>query len=315
MASLVACLMILLVVTGVVVNGIIGKLGLEDSCKDKRCLFKDPHLPTDITCVSDKDCSAWVHPCLIGYCSEEGTEKCVYSQAGLSQCLCKESYHGQTCHHRHQQEVDEEHCSVCFNNGTCLLREGGSGYLCLCTERWDGDLCQQRRIVPLNASSHECTMLSGMNWPNHTHWYELARTDLSYLPLDGCVTYDFSNSTHVNVTSVPLSKFTKQRQGKISWGMSFQETDGHFHVNGSQPFLHVSNSDDLIHVAISPITSTIVAMHMCSIDRLFGKQEFVTVLSQLENEENVDMALDKIREQLNGSNMTFIQTDHHLPGC
>lgn len=317
-ASLVTTLLILLVVTSVVVNGIIDKIGLQDICKDNRCLFKDPTLPNDITCLTDTHCSTWIHPCLIGHCSEEGTEKCVYTKAGLSQCFCKEYYGGRTCGH-HRGQVEQEHCIACFNNGTCLPQD--SGHVCECPEEWDGELCQQRKIVSSKPNaSHECIMSSDAKWDlitNYTHWHELARTSISYLPTDGCVTYDFSldkssDIIHVNVTSVPLSKFSQQRQGRFSWGMQFQKHGGHFHVNGSQPLLHVSNDDDVIRVGISPIMSNTVALHMCSTDRLYGKQEYITVLSQSDDVKNIDIVLDQLKQQVN---MTFIQTAHHLPNC
>lgn len=322
-ASLIACLFIFLVVTGVTVNGIIGKMGVGDVCQENRCLFKDPSLPVDITCVTDVDCSAWVHPCLVGHCSEEGTERCVYTQAGLFECICKESFSGQTCRN-HMEEEEEDQCSLCLNNGTCLETQVGNEYLCLCTDGWDGDHCQQRRIVAFNNSSLQCDMsMNQSDWEligNQIQWHELARTDLSYLPIDGCVTYDFTtgdNSTiHVNVTSVPLSKFTEQRQGVISLSMTLHgnENDSLLYVNDSQPFIHTSKSDDLISVAIYSIEPAVLAMHMCFTDPLFGKQEFVTVLSQSKVLENVDSVLDNVRGQLN-SNMTFVETENNLPSC
>lgn len=266
----------------------VGKL--VDTCNKNICNFGDPSLPYDISCVNDTDCFAWKHPCEINKCNIEGTLQCTYLGLGDFECTCKEGYKSRWCDLTEDvKEVGP--CDFCNENGgSCIRSNTSSNYTCNCFENWMGKHCQQKKVVDVAETA--CALPPG-NTSVFLHnfnddaltLYEIARTASPSGHIDACTTFNFQNSgctLYANVSSIAMNNIKGDRQGREIKSIVMDVCESGVTVK-EQPFLMTPGENQegvrasIYETEINGMSLTVV--HMCEVTPMFGKQEFMSVLS------------------------------------
>jgi len=274
--------------------------GADDFCNNNVCVFINPNLPNDISCLNDSDCQEWSHPCHNkNNCSTNGTSSCIYYGMGDYRCACKPDYGGRYCLHTSQRGVRPHSCDYCLHGGSCIP-ETADRYKCNCTNLlWTGKHCQQIKVS--NVTQDMCS-LPDMNLTairNTPLWYEVARSDPTSRRQDACTSYNFtvidepggSGIIQVDISYIPLNQFThERRQGRLSHNMTLLFNSGSKNLEvEQQPFLpeHVGEATD-----VTPMKATLYTMQsggndllvyrLCQHSPMYGKQQFVAIFLALQ---------------------------------
>lgn len=238
---------------------------------------------------------------ILNKCDKEGTLQCAYMGLGDFECKCREGYKSRWCHiSRDMDEVGAcDYCNV--NGGSCVRVNGSSNYTCHCYENWTGRHCQQRKIddasqAICNLPQQDMRLLKEsalQNDGNVSAFYEIARSVSPKGHIDACTTFNFQQEgcTLVGkISFVAMNKIRESRQGNQLESVLIDTCNGELKVK-KQPFF-VTPRDNLDGVKVSIYetqfnNNSVTVFHMCEVTPMFGKQEFVSLLS-LYNNETVD---------------------------
>jgi len=279
-------LMTLVVGICVVIQLAMPKTIVQDECVQHVCSFSNPNFPTDISCMNVTDCLAWSHPCSVNECDKEGTLQCIYSGVGDFRCLCENTHKGRLCHipiNQTHTPVEGDACNFCSNGGNCTHLGSSSNYSCVCDEMWTGAHCQQRRVS--NKKDSECSLpkydVSGMS--NSSTLYEVGRSVIPSGNIDACSKYTFEKDPshiRVNISVVPMNRMAEHREDRLTHSMTLYMRDGRMTVDG-QPFLSSPNDTpmDATLYEVPHDGVGIFVLHLCEHTPMFGKQEFISLLS------------------------------------
>ena len=289
--------MLLLACLCVILQLVSPQVDVSDRCIQNVCAFDNPKLPKDISCVNHTDCYKWSHPCQNNGCRVEGTLQCVYSGLGDYECVCRDGYDGRACTAKESEGEGESEgrdnagCDFCYNDGTCVHTD--SSYSCTCPSEWVGMHCQQRKVPPNPKAVCELPPLNLDPLVNTSLWYEVARSEMPSGHIDACTTFNFvrrQNEVVVNVSSIAMNRITDKREGVVSEDFVLNISVGGVTAS-DQPFLSSPKERE------TPMKASLyeikhkgvkyLVLHLCETSHMFGKQEVVSVMSEIYEDKEV----------------------------